>query len=320
MKLKVILTGADDAEVSRFAYDYGSVFQYPTFLSEVGDSYCCLVAKDAEKVLGVIPLVKTIKNKLTAYHIPPYTHLFSPIIHAEYQDKYHQVVDALLKALPKAGHYDFKMYLNENDATPWLANGFSVTTGQTFIVPGETVYDSSSIHSSKRRYLKKLLKLLDADKISIVVGQNCFEDLLYLQNITGERSRFKTHKKTIKNIVYSLPEKSKYAFVIYDYDGEPLSGAFCPFDQFSSYHLINASKRHDDKLLDKSNILSTYLAVRNANEKGLTFDFEGSSIPGVANFYRMMGGQAKLIYRAQKSSSLYYQILRAGQTYFQERK
>lgn len=305
--------------VSDFLKNFGAIFQTVDYLSIVSTIDGFLTIKK-EDLIAVLPLAKTKKNHLTAYHIPPYTHLFGPVIHPNYQDKYYEIVDALLTALPHSGHYDFKIYLNEQDVIPWLVNGFTVTTGQTFVVPDTLDYSIRSIHSSKRRDLKKLMTLLDDSKITIKEGKECFKDLLYLQELTGQRGQFKIRKETLKNILWQLPDVNKFGFVVYDHNEEPISGTLCPYDKITTYLLINASKRINDKILNMSGTLTSYLAVKKANEMGLSFDFEGSSIPGVAKFYRMMGGQPRLIYRAQKSPSLYYRLLRSGKNYIKQRE
>jgi hypothetical protein len=194
---------------------------------------------------------------------------------------------------------EFKMIIPNGDILPYLKVKAKIVASQTHALTWREDFNEMHIHSSKRRYLKKLLNKLDCGEIQLIEGPACYKELLWLQAETGKKSGFRTRQNTINSIVMSLGQDKSYAFVLRTKDGSPLSGAFCPYDRFSAYHLINASVHHEDPLLNRSNILSSFIAIKKSIELGRGFDFEGSNIPGVAQFYRMMGGQSVLNFRIQ---------------------
>lgn len=303
-----------------FFREYGSVFHQYSYLKNTGQKYkCIVVCENGNEIIGALPLVKSNKNKLKAYHTPPYTHLFGPVIHSDYKGKYFDILNAILKSLPPSGHYDFKMYLEQEDITPWLANGFTISSSQTHIVPMGVDYSLSTLSKDKRRDVKKLLKALDSEQISLFENDNNSNDIireLWLK--TASRSGFSSHENVLRKILHS--EVQNYTNLVVDCYGSPLAGSFCPYDNHNMYHVIGANIRVEDPLLRRANFLSLYKAISFANSNGLNFDTEGSNIAGVSDYYRRMGAQPKLIYRAQKSPSLYYQLLRAGKTWLNERK
>ena len=308
MKYEISIITARNSEVDSFIDEHGTVFQTFEFLSAVGDDYEAVVAKSKDEIVGVLPLVKTIKFKLNAYHIPPFAYQFGPVVMDD--DKSFDVVEALLKSVPDSGQKDFKMLLGKQDSLPFVQSGFTMSVNQSHRIVPNTEYSLNNIHKSKRRYLKKLLAAQKEGSLQVKEGLDCLEDLFFLYKETAEQSNFRSSIEKLKSIISGLPESRYYIIVVYDNQNNPLSGAFCPFDAKYAYHLINASVRNEDSMLDKANILSTYLAVQKAVEMGRGFDFEGSNIPGIASFYRMMGGIPTFVYRAQKTKSLYYQVLR----------
>jgi hypothetical protein len=310
MKQNVRLISGKSHEVESFVEEYGTPFHSFTFLNMVGVDYKCIVCETEDnKIMAVLPLVYCTKYRLKAFHIPPYTYQFGPVIHPNFQKPFSEVFDMLIKVLPSAKHYDFKLKLDEQDLLAFIQNGFSTSVAQTHLIDRDVDYGKACLNGTKRRYLNKLFKYQKEGKLYIEENkQENLKFLLELQNETAERSRFNSREGVLEKIFNSGVKA--YNNVVFDANGHPLSGAYCPYDKSTMYHLIGASVRVDDTTLNKSNILSVFSAVSHANSQNLDFDFEGSSIPGIANFYRMMGAKPKVVYRAQKTSSLYYQGLR----------
>lgn len=322
MSFQIKICKEHSSEVEDFLLNNGTIFHSYAFLSTVGDEYQAIVIREdkSNNIAGVLPLVKTIKNRLKAFHIPPYAYKFGPVIDSTQAKYAGTIFKLMMENTPLTGHLDFSLNVFNDDLIPYIKAGFQITASQTHVFkrPMQENDIIKSIHHSKSRYIKKLIKLFDNDELKIIYGKECHEDLLKLQEETGKRGNFNPKLKKVKSIFDNLDEAQYYSLVIY-HNGQALAGAFCPYDKNYAYHLINASIRHKDSLLDKANFLSAYLSLRKAFELDLDFDFEGSSIPAVADFYRTMGGIPTINYRAQKSKSLYYQILRFAQTVKKER-
>ena len=300
------------AHVEQFIQDNGSVFQTFAYLNSVGENYVCLAIEENEIILAALPLVKSTKNMIKAYHIPPHTHIFGPVVNKNYQEDSYDLIKRILQALPNASHYDFKVY-NNGDILPYLELGFSVSTVQTHILNSTLEYTINSISKNKKQDINKLIKLVTSSQLSIIENENNqHKYLVNLYNETSKRAGFKPQTEKLISLMES--DISFYSNIIKDSNGNAIAGTYCPSDNNNLYHVLSLGLRIDDKLLSRANYLSLFYAINFANRNNLNFDFEGSSLPGVAQFYRMMGGQPMTMLRTQKSESIFYQFLRFGQT------
>lgn len=307
----------DTSEKDRlFLEEHGTVFHDPSFLTSVGRDFRYVVVADREtgEIAGALPLVKSRKFGMFSYHIPPFGYRFGPVVSSAFASNKEEIIDCLLRVVQRESHVDFNLSLSDEDIIPYKTHGFSILASQTHQVEKATSYNLNSVHVSKRRYLKKLINLLESGQILVNNGADCLSDLLAIYRQNANMVGFASHDKELEALFHNLSERRYYAHVLYSKNGEPLAGAFCPYDRHFAYHLINASVSHGDKMLARANILSTYLAVEKGLNLGIGFDFEGSNLPGVASFYRMMGGEPRIVFRLQKTKSLYYHLLRALKT------
>lgn len=305
-----------DEIVELFLKENGSVFHSFEYLGAVGEEYLCLVIEEGDMIKAALPLVKTRKNKLKAYHIPPHTHVFGPVVNKSYLDKSYDLIKALLQSLPKSPHYDFKLY-NSGDVLPYFEMGFSINAIQTHMWVPSIEYSISRISKNKKQDINKLNKLIVTNQICLLENDKSqHEHLIDLYKETSKRAGFKPQMDKLISIMNS--DISFYSNVIKDANGNAIAGTFCPKDKNSLYHILSLGLRLDDKLLSRANYLSLFYAVSFANKHNLNFDFEGSSLPGVAQFYRMMGGEPMTMIRAQKSRSIFYQLLRHANSFRSE--
>lgn len=302
MKLKLVKLSSSELnnsnEIQLFIKQNGSIFQQIEFLGAVGDNTLTSVASYNDEVVGVLSLVTTKKSGFRASFIPSYCHVYGPILKRGLTNT-HDVLVGLIDLYKDYPLIELKAFLGDQDIIAFKALGATIKATQTHVCEYDGSFNENSLHSSKRRYLKKLLNELSKGRIKVNESENCKEQLLWLQEQTSKKSGFKSNIIKLKNILQTLTNENSYSIVVTTQEGKPLSGAFCPFDSTYAYHLINASVSHEDSLLNRSNILTTYLAIKKAMELGLSFDFEGSNVPGVARYYRDMGGAPKLLYRIQ---------------------
>lgn len=301
-------------ELQFLVQNEGTVFQQFEFLKAFGEEVEFIIATKNDKICGVLPLVTTQKMGFKAYHRPPYAHIYGPLIGKTFINESDVIISELLKNIDKFSLAEFKLPIQNQDILPYVNAGGTVLASQTHIISIDSNYSSDSVHSSKKRYLKKLSLELEKGNLKLYEGSDYNDQILSLQTQVAKNNNFRPYVSTLEKIMANLGEEQAYSLLITTADGQPIAGAFCPFDKYSAYHLINASIKHPDTLLNKTNILSTYLAISKAMSKGLSFDFEGSNIPGVASFYRMMGGQPKIHYRIQMPKTF------LGRAYFLARQ
>ena len=81
-------------------------------------------------------------------------------------------------------------------------------------------------------------------------------------------------------------------------DNEVLAAAFLVWDKHSMYHLIPCyAPAYKDS---GASALLVLEAIKLARQKGVSFDFEGSMIRGVANHYKQFGSTRTLYYGVEK--------------------
>src|SRR5690606_26984552 len=112
-------------------------------------------------IAAALPLVKSKKFGLRSFHIPPFAHQFGPVLSKQYTHHAFEIISLLLSLLKREAHVDFKMFFPEEDALPFIDSGFTVSVTQTHIIKPSSDFGVDYIHSSKRRYLKKLIALLE---------------------------------------------------------------------------------------------------------------------------------------------------------------
>jgi len=311
-KYRILQYKIKDEEVEKFIWDNGTVFHQYKFLNSVGDNYVCHVVKrnTSDDIIGVLPLVKINKFGLKSYHIPSYTYQFGPIVcNKEGSKEREEVLDLLLNEIKDNKQIDFNLFIGDANLIPYKNANYTIEANQSHLLNCEKEYGIELLGKGKKRDLKKLLKLEEDNEIQIVENSNLITDhLFYLLKETATRAKFNPHIDILKKIIDS--GINFYTNTVFDSDGKPLAATFCPFDKTTAYHLISASVRSETNILSSANSLSLFLAITYANKNKLHFDFEGSNMKGVANFYRSMGGKPVIVYRFQKTKSFYYNLLK----------
>ena len=305
------------------AHPRGTAFHTTTWLRHVGADPKVLTVREGDTILGGVALVRTRKFGLDAFHVPPYTPFFGPLLGAADTEfvlpeaRHQQLTRDLLAALPPAGVHDFRLSPGHVDPLPFRWAGFEVGVGVTYrIRPGGAA--EPQLGASKRRYVKKLLAEQEAGRL-LVRWDVGLDRILRLWDDTAERRRFRARGDALRRALHGIPPTWVRSLLVSTPDEVDLTVGVCVLDAGAAYYLVNASRAPLDGLLGHANTLAVYLMARDILSKGLTFDFEGSSVSGIAQFYNQMGGQQVPVYRAERTRSVYYGALRAGLRHRQAR-
>ena len=272
--------------------------------------------KNQENVVkSIFIFIETKKYFVTGLHIPPYTQYFSPLFADstnEIQKK--EIVFALINKLSlenKLHVLDFKLFRGNHDILPFHWLGFQTTINLTYTVSGSYSEYFSKLNKNKVREIKKLYKLIEEEKIEIVTEIED-KEVLELFEITAQRAEFSYSPIVLKNLLSNRAHfEHKIIGIRLKNEGLISFGLF-PYDNHSVYNIINASIRiQDDPILKTINLLMLNEAIKFALDSNRIFDFEGSMLPGVSDFYRLMGGIQTPVYRLTKSKNLKYSFMRA---------
>ena len=156
---------------------------------------------------------------------------------------------------------------------------------------------------------------------AIIIEEGIEEtELIHLLQQTSERKGFDARSALAASLVMKADHSFAKKIVIRSQEHGPIAFGFFPYDNKAVYNLINASVRITDPVLKTINLLLLYQAIAFALNTGRTFDFEGSMLPGIEAFCRLMGGRQVPVYRVQRSSSLRFSLLRAAKQIKNDRR
>jgi hypothetical protein len=287
---------------------HGTVFHYSWWLRATGSDFRILGYWDDDgNLVGGIPLPYKKRAALTLYHSPQLTPYLGPIFDLTSVDK---TADALLimrdvgEQLAQAIRgYDSLIYTagaTAPDLQGFLWAGFHADLGYTFRIEAGTTVDQAfqQISRTHRQKLNKSAEYLieTADDVSVLskISNQTFErqgiarpySEDYLQCLWQEASRRN------RGVIYTAR----------DVHGTHAAALFIVYDYRSSYQIVSGV----DMSVPNSPAggLLTWRGICDALNAGRTFDFEGSGIRGVEQYYRRWGGQAHPVWHLKKTGSL----------------
>ncbi|MEP7164099.1 MAG: hypothetical protein ABI741_05355 [Ferruginibacter sp.] len=302
----------------------GTIFHKTTWLQLIDPRVKIYAVFNDEEIKAGVALVSTKKNAVSGYHIPPYTQYFSPLYGNADQKKNslteeHTCIKAILDEMADAAHVDFKLPKGHQSILPYHWKGYESSVSITHIITGNLADYLRDLNRNKLRELKKLQGLVNAGEI--IIEHAIHEaDLQHLLKQTEERKSFDGRSALAIDLVMKSTDDIANKFIIRSKEHGLIAFGFFPYDKRAVYNLINASVRVTDPVLKTINLLLLFQAIEFALNSGRTFDFEGSMLPGVEAFCRLMGGVQVPVYRVQKSSSLRYSLLRAAKQIKNDRR
>lgn len=318
MSLTVRILGNDEHEMwNRFVDEHpeGSIFHTTHWLNIIGSGTEVIGVFSGDELKAGLAAIKSVRSRVKGLHIPAYTQYFSPLYkfgaNRRSLTEEHECVTLILEKIGKEKHIDFKLPRGHQNILPYHWKGFESTVRITHTIEGALEDYLGNLNKNKFRELKKLKALID-DGALIVTDKISEQELKYLFKQTTERKGFDAQDAIAIRLVMNAGKTIAKKIVIRSKEHGLLAFGFFPFDRKAVYNLINVSIRISDPVLKTINLLLLYEAIEFALTTGRVFDFEGSMLPGVEAFCRLMGGVQSPTYRVQKSNSLAYSLLRAA--------
>lgn len=212
----------------------------------------------------------------------------------------------LLAESPSLGMWDYVLPPEYVDLMPFLWNGFDTTVGYTYQIPPAPPQQwQAAMSSDHRRELRKAGEVLK----SIDGAVDTTDDLEFCYNLLCDTFREKEisdsagPESTRRWWKVVSEHQAGKIYYVKDKDGSPLCCTLYVFDKACGYYV--ASGIHRDVRRGNLNLLSRLLIERmilDSHARGITFDFEGSVLPGVEHFFRGWGGRCVPKYRVIKIS------------------
>ena len=284
-----------------------SVFEQPWWLDIVAPGqWSEVTVKEGDEVIARLPYV--LKGK--SITMPPLTQTLGPWIKPEYRQfqpgntqlsKQKELISALLEQLPP--HKSFHMTFDSaNDyILPYRWLGYRYEP--TFSYRLDDLSDLDALYVNLNKTAKKNVKY--ARNKTELIADPTVEMLMQLLDKTfGAQGRKWPHDRTLTKglMEQSIENDHGKLIVAQDRDGNLHSGAFLLYDEMVCYYLLGGS----DSAFRSSGAQSLVLweAIQFAASVSRAFDFEGSNVEGIENFFRQFGSGRVINYAVIRQSLL----------------
>ena len=284
-----------------------SVFEQPWWLDIVAPGqWGEVTVKEGDEVVARLPYVL----KKGGLVMPPLTQTLGPWMKPEYRrlqpgntqlSKQKELIAALLEQLPP--HKDFHMTFDSaNDyILPYRWLGYRYEP--TFSYRLSDLSDLNALYANIYQMAKRHIK--GAPKRVTLSAYPTAEMLLHLLDKTFEaQGRKWPHDRALTRRLMEQSVENGHGklIVAQDGDGNLHSGAFLLYDEKVCYYLLGGS----DSAFRSSGAQSLVLweAIQFAATVSQAFDFEGSNVEGIENFFRQFGGGCVINYAVIKQPFL----------------
>ncbi len=291
----------DNEEWNKFVDEspQGSIFNKTWWMDAVQARYEIYVCIDKNKdIIGGMILTFDKNGNIS---MPLLTQtlgiLFSDFNDCKYATKLTKekdIIESLIKYIPNDKQYFMQYNYNFTNWLPFMWNGYSQYCRYTYVIDNLDDVDEikSNFKSNTRGYINKSIKrgLKIKEDLSI-------EDFYYINKKTFERQGL--------NIPYSLEflkhfdnflkqyNACKSIFILNE-DGKIIAGIYLVYDKRTTYYLMSGV----DNSEKSSGAISFALweAIKFSRNVSKCFDFEGSCIRGIEEFFRSFGAKQKMYF------------------------
>ncbi len=284
-----------------------SVFEQPWWLDIVtSGNWNEALVKDGDKVLARLPYFID-RGRIVN---PPLTQTLGIWIDESLQKKnvgnsqfsrQKEVIFELLGQLPKAKNIDITLDHNITYVLPFRWKGFRISP--TFSYRINNLDDLDTVKFQMGKTVKKNIK---AAQRSVTVVEEKDAGVMYelLSKTFARQGRKVPYKEELiyKVIENAFHNQAGRLLTTRDQEGNVHSAGFFVFDSKTCYYLLGGQDPNYKS--DGSQNLLLSIAIEKASEQSLSFDFEGSMIEGIENFFRQFGGEQIINYNVSNYSLL----------------
>lgn len=212
-----------------------------------------------------------------------------------------EIINNVILKLPKHSFFSQRFHHRFSNWLPFFWKGFKQTTRYTYIIENIISKDLDVFcSSSRKRRIKK------AKKLGVTVFENKTKniDKFYdLVQMTFKRQGMATpYSKHMVEKIYEKGLKEKSIRIYYaEYEKEIIACNLLVFDKNTVYYLIGGinPKYKDIGAMD----LIQYESIKFALNEEKCFDFEGSMVESIEQYFRSFGAVQKPYFHIHKTTS-----------------
>jgi len=278
----------------------GSIFSRSWYLDALVVDYnlLCVVNNYDEILAGIILAknqIKTYSNPLLAKYLGVLFKNEDKLTQKKVSKQY-KTLELLSKELKKFKSFDYYFHPEFNNWIPFYWSKFTQQTRYTYQINLKYSFEEieKRFHGNLKNDIKNALKMgvnikRDIESLSF------FEVINKTFKRQGSKSPFNRNK--LMNFIELLSKKEHFvSFGAYNTVGELISVCGIVSDEKSTYFILNGIDI--EKQVRGANALMIMEAIKFSKNRSLQiFDFEGSMLPGVEQFYRRFGGDLVPYYR-----------------------
>ena len=264
-------------------------------------SWNYIIESEENNTFCILPYLVKRKFGFRFFGMPSYTPFLGPVIisHEDKSEAKLELIRSLLSQLP--GYHMFKqnMIIDEGNLKIFEEDGFRLSERVTYKVLTEVPkkYLWEKISSTRRRRI-----IRGEEKLEIREDKRVTE-LIKIQEKTFSRKGIKPPQslEILKKLVYKSMEMNSGILLMAGSKNDPndcQAAGFFVWDRYTMYYIAGGYDDSDQK--GEAMSLLLWNGILLAKEKNLTFDFEGSMVPGIAEFFRSFGSEASTYYQVVK--------------------
>ena len=278
----------------------GSVFSLSSYLNalEVNYKILCAVDKKSNEIYAGIVLAK---NQINTYSNPMLDKYLGVLFKEEasshkQKSRQYKAMELLADELKKYKTFDYYFHPAFKNWIPFYWQGFSQQTRYTYQINLNNSIKAieKKFHGNLRNDIKNALNYQVDIRKEIE-----FEQFYEIINKTflrqGSKAPFTKNK--LRGFIHVLTEKNRIIiFGAYTINNELISACGIVFDNKTAYLILNGIDI--ERNIRGANALLILETIKHAkNQKLEIFDFEGSMLNGVEQFYRRFGAELTPYYR-----------------------
>ncbi len=287
-----------------------SVFTTPEWLDIYSEQLTLFgIYNESEIIIGTFFLYQEKRKGIAYLTNPPYTpHIGLNYLNpAEKRHQQYSITKKILEVLAQFIDSNCKTFAYLSLA-PEIIDSQPFTWRQFNVVPNYT-YQMDLLLSEAELLEAMSPKKRNAYKKAIKDGIQTkqIDDLTILKTLitnTFERKQKNIDLQLIDAILFQFANTNN-SFCFCAYENEtPVAAAFCIYFNQKCYYLLsgyNSNNKHNG-----AGIMAVYAAMLHAKKLGLSiFDFEGSMLPEVEDYFREFGGQITAYHTINKAFGIY---------------
>jgi hypothetical protein len=281
----------------------GSIFATTEYLDALNANYELYVVRKGNEIDVGVPLVRGIGWLLTN---PPFVCKYLGVVtRASITEKpsiaasqLYEKVDALGDLLRRCRSFDYLFHPDFDNWLPLYWMGFAQQTLYTYriLCKQRTTWWSdadSRLRRSVRRGEKGRVSIHRVQDVRGTDAALCYE--LCMEPFRQRKARASIPHATFERLARRLcPDGSMGLWLAREADGAAVAAAAVLYDWRSSYLLLNGTSQ---EATTGANSLLIKTVIDDSHAKNIDFDFEGSMLRPVENFYRLFGGERTPYYR-----------------------